>query len=407
MSLPTDIAQTILKLVFKDTPRWEHQRAVCFEHDRRYESIAFNNDWSLMAFCDGNTPTVKLVDVETRQLKCELGGHLENNPKCGCDHHGGKSKTDYIANPRCSVTTGHKDGVNRVAFSPDGRLIASGSFDKTVCIWNVETRDEVAHTNLLRPKLLTGVPNHIAFSPDCSLLMIHRFSTDVELWDLNTCKLKFTLWTPGCAAFNPDSSRIASGGDDNAVHIWDVETGKKVCSMRGHSVYNHECTCTDDLPYGDYKANPKCPMRGHSQPVRSIAFSPDGSQLTSVSIDGTVKVWDSKTFELKCSLVNLLRQSGMSTAFNHDASLIAFAAFDSKNVKLWNQQTQQFECLMEPREIKGYRSFRVAFKSDGSLIAYGRRVCEGKGQISLMEWKKPMSRDEFVPLLFLGGVFQM
>ncbi|MFZ2349580.1 MAG: PKD domain-containing protein [Candidatus Bipolaricaulis anaerobius] len=161
--------------------------------------------------------------------------------------------------------SGHTSDVYSVAFSPDGSLLASGSDDNTIKLW------EVATGRLVRT--LTGHTwdvYSVAFSPDGSLLASASYQ-EIKLWDVATGRLVRTLTghtgSVLSVAFSPDGKLLASGSDDNTIKLWEVATGRLVRTLTGHT-----------------------------GSVRSVAFSPDGSLLASGSSDGTVLLWDVQAF---------------------------------------------------------------------------------------------------------------
>src|SRR6476469_17582 len=153
--------------------------------------------------------------------------------------------------------------VIRVAFSPDGHRIVSGSFDATVRQWEAETGQPVGQALTGHTNVVTSV----ACSPDGRRIVSGSYDNTVRVWDAATGQpvgQPFTGHTAGVSgvAFSPDGKVSASS--DETVRVWDAATGQ---------------------PVGQ-------PFTGHTARVNSVAFSPDGKRIVSASSDNTVRVWD-------------------------------------------------------------------------------------------------------------------
>jgi WD40 repeat protein len=214
------------------------------------------------------------------------------------------------------VFSGHTRPVNGVAFSPDGRNALSGADDATARLWNLgEGKDAGVLTGHQGP--VQGV----AFSPDNRFALTGSQDKTVRLWDIEGTQEPrvFTGHTAPvyAVAFAPDGRTILSGGGnmdveggkevprDCAVRHWDVETGKILRVLSGHTGPVRSVAFSPDGKYALSGGDDKIirlwdlakgalvrEFRGHEDPVRSVAFSPDGKYVLSGGRDQRVILWD-------------------------------------------------------------------------------------------------------------------
>jgi WD40 repeat protein len=249
---------------------------------------------------------------------------------------------------------GHTDSVNSVAFSPDGLLIASGSYDGTVRFWDVQTGKEIRRLEGHRKAHAMGVLS-LAYSPDGRSIASGDHDGTVQLWDVQTGKeirqLEGHTNSVMSVTFSPDGRWIASGGWDETVRLWDIETGKEIRRL-GRDIDVHRKARPPDSAYNDV--------------ANSVAFSPDGRLIVSNGIPGIVLLWDAQTgkeirrFKGHTDIVR-------SVAFSPDGLLIASGGAD-RTVRLWDVRTGKEIWRSNPHTFDVYS---VAFSSDERWIASG------------------------------------
>ncbi len=273
-----------------------------------------------------------------------------------------------------ATLSGHTEPVTSVAFSRDGKILASASFDDTVKLWDTATRKELAtlsgHSDDVRS---------VAFSPDSKTLASASDDNMVKLWDIASRKELATLTGHAnyvsSVAFSPDGKTLASGSFDNTVKLWDVAARIEVAALSGHSRFVMSVAFSPDgktlasasadntVKLWDTTSRKElATLSGHSKSVMSVAFSPDGKTLASASFDNTVKFWDTTTHEELATLAGS-SNSVMSIAFSPDGKTLAYA--DDTTVKLWDTATHQ-----EVATLAGHSGVvvSVAFSPDGKTL---------------------------------------
>jgi WD40 repeat protein len=163
------------------------------------------------------------------------------------------------------IYRGHTAGVQTVAWSPDSSRIASGSIDKTVQVW-----DALSGGHVVMYHGITGIVNIVAWSPNSNDIAAGTANGLVYMWNVATGQLMYVYRdhraSVNSITWSPDSQKFASGSSDKTVQIVNATTGKHLFTYRGHS-----------------------------DTVSSVSWSPDGKHIVSGSWDKTVQVWDAAT----------------------------------------------------------------------------------------------------------------
>ncbi|GHO94871.1 hypothetical protein KSF_049190 [Reticulibacter mediterranei] len=201
----------------------------------------------------------------------------------------------------------HTDIVTTLALSPNERTLASGSWDGSVKLWDIESHA------LLWSGRHTHHVNSVVFSPDGCLLVTGSNDATAQLWDLQSGKQLQTLPHPGPVvglAWSPDGRCLASGDVEGTIRLWQRQQSEPM-------------TCAQTL-------------EGHSNWVRGLAFAPDGHRLASGSWDGTIKLWEwvsgrcVQTLEGHTERVHCV-------AWSPDGATLASGGFDH-TIRLWDVQ---------------------------------------------------------------------
>ena len=297
-----------------------------------------------------------------------------------------------------AVLQGHRYNVNSVAFSPDGSILASGSEDETIRLWNPTTGEHISTLEGHRYNV-----NSVAFSPDGSILASGSYDGTIWLWNPTTGEHISTLvstleghrYRVNSVAFSPDGSILASGSSDDTIWLWNPTTGEHISTLEGHRYRVNSVAFSPDgsiLASGSSDDtvrlwNPTTgehisTLEGHRYRVNSVAFSPDGSILASGSEDETIRLWNPTTGE-HISTLEGHRRNVNSVAFSPDGSILASGS-EGETIRLWSPTTgEHISTLVSTLEGYWHNVNSVAFSPDGSILASG----SSDGTIWL--WKLP------------------
>ena len=215
---------------------------------------------------------------------------------------------------------GTMDDISTARFSPDGRYVAFDTVGREIVLWDVATRS-IAHQlesdrSLSVSSISFSPVTMLSFSPDGSHLASADFQGMIQIWDMTSLQLSQVIELPHISQitqieFSPDGDSILSAGSNSTNqsrmgHVWDTTTGDELVTLRGHT--------------------------GH---IRGIVFSPNGSQIASVSFqDGTVRIWDAES-GIQAGQLPRFKKSAEVATFTPDGRRI-LAAYGRGGLSMWD-----------------------------------------------------------------------
>ncbi len=258
----------------------------------------------------------------------------------------------------------HSAAIWGLAFSPDQRLVATGAEDQTVKLWEIATGRLVATFGVENCQAAacgqghSGAVYSVAFSPDGKTLASAGAEAVIRVWEVAGAKFLFKLAGPNAhsaeiwsVAFSPDGKRLASASSDRAIKLWDLASAEWVMNITGHTDWVYAVAFTRDgknlvsasadrtirvwdTTYGRLQTT----LTGHGDQVFGLSLSPDNRSLASASQDQTVRIWNLTPFGAREILTLDNKDRVNAVAYSADGSLLA-ASGRSPDIKIWDART--------------------------------------------------------------------
>ena len=254
-------------------------------HDDTVNSIAFSPDGRFLA-SGGDDYVLKLWNVNhkrhivthehiTDRARSQVKA-VTFSPNGKMIATGGRHAKLWDANTRNEIVTfRHHDWVWAVAFSSDSKLLATGDNSGQVTIWDVQSQQAVTQLHADSDAVYT-----VQFSPNDEILAVAGYKGNVKLWTVPDWKPHGTLTSDSTISeisFSPDSRTLAATSY-TSIHLWTIQAGEHIVSLTGHTDW-----------------------------IRTTAFSPNGNTLISSGTDGTIRIWDVTSYNvLKRGMVRVV-----------------------------------------------------------------------------------------------------
>ena len=405
------VATTIGIWVY-DTDTYQERKLFTRSH-QKMEKVNFNADGTVLIGTErfSNKTThwdVTLLEIEKQSKKKHDFPHQAIYSSDGNTYVTISFKDINLWNSETNTSKhklkGHESMVTCLSYSPDSKIIASGSNDQTVRLWDVNTGNLIRTLTEHKSEII-----FLSFSPDGSTLISGSRDMTINYWDVTSRELKLPLAIQGVVSdkrdskekikrtfFSPDKSILVTAGEYRTIHLWDTTTGKlkhtfsdpeKNIKKNGYvkevenilfspdgksilSLVNDEQIRMWDIATGKRK-----PFTGNTGYLTNASYSPDGKTMATVDYPGGIRIWDIMTGKLKRNISN---QSPRYDFHNRDnGNYMAFATNGEKfittesdgTIYLWDIGTKRLHTLLGRKDSsKNSWANLIQVSPDGETI---------------------------------------
>ncbi len=289
---------------------------------------------------------------------------------------------DVATGQEIGTLTGHGQPVNAVAFSPDGSRLATAGNDGFIILWDTTSLELITPLNGQ-----DGAVNDIAFHPDGQRLIAAYASSAVRLWDISNRRSELRLLghedSVNAVSSSHDGNRFASAGEDGRIIIWNSDTGASLFSIEPFLGNDDRPIAINALAYSSddsrlLAANSNgtaalwntsdatliLRVAGHAVPLEDVAYSPDGKLFATASSDNTAKVWNAATGQALYTLTG--HSNGVTAVAFHPTEAQLITASSDGTARLWRT-----EAGLSPQILSGHTGniLAIAFSADGRFLA--------------------------------------
>lgn len=350
-------------------------------HSSAAPCVAFSSDSQTLAFGDWVHP-VRLWNPKTGAVlgEFQLGYRINflvfspDDQQLAIASHDVVQLCEARTGSALQTLKGHAQDVSSLAFSPDGQLLASGSNDRSIRLWDMKIG---ATLHVMEEH--SSIVNCVAFAPNNHHIASASSDNTIRLWDVKSGAvrtLKGHSDTVSSVAFSPDGQQLASASWDRTARLWELKTEKTLKVLRGHFGIITSISFSPDSQQLASASNDKTVMLwepkreetvqnsdGHSARVNCIAFSPNGKQLASGSNSGLVALWDTATGAELCVLTGHNQEITFVT-FSPDGQQLASSS-DDRTIRLWDLKSESVLQIFQDT----FTPDIMAFSIDGQQIA--------------------------------------